>query len=202
MSVLSHTYRAFSPWYFPPSKRRFPCRTLSSGSLAVFSAVFGFSSVIALIAFVGFQKLVVLLESQAGGSTASIVQLDSLHSPVWVGFCGGSKLRCSLEIHIEHSYVVQQRYRGPSLTRPEISGTNRVNDVEGNSLDLLDLVRIALPINPSAEDFPLNIGWTLVLYVMRNRLIDSSVPPYPFVSSKLRFNVSTNFSAWPFDCGW
>ena len=57
------------------------------------------------------------------------------------------------------------------------------------------IVRIVLPINTSAGDFPLSFGWILVLYVMRNRLIDSSVPPSSFVLSKARFSVSTNFSA-------
>ena len=57
------------------------------------------------------------------------------------------------------------------------------------------IVRIVLPINTSAGDLPLSLGWTLVLYVMRNRLIDPSIPPSPFVLSKARFNVSTNFSA-------
>ena len=57
------------------------------------------------------------------------------------------------------------------------------------------IVRIVLPINTSAGDSPLSLGWMLVLYVMRNRLIDPSVPPSPFVLSKARFNGFTNFSA-------
>ena len=57
------------------------------------------------------------------------------------------------------------------------------------------IVRTVLPINTSAGDFPLSLKWTLVLCVIRNHLIDPSVPPFPFVLSKARFNVSTNFSA-------
>ena len=71
-------------------------------------------------------------------------------------------------------------------------------DVVLGSLGWL-FVRIVIFINTSAGDFPFTLGWPLVLFVIKNRLIDTSVPASPSVLSKARFNVSTNFSAWPFD---
>ena len=61
------------------------------------------------------------------------------------------------------------------------------------------IVQTVLPINASAGEIPLSLGWTLALYVIRNRLIDLNVPPSPICIEQGSFNVSANFSAWPFD---
>ena len=97
---------------------------------------------------------------------------------------------------------------GPSLTDAEIAGRKMVTHVEGTRLSdfsaLVDVIRgniawlifqTVLPINTSVGDFPLSLRWTRVMHVIRNRLIDPSVSTSPFVFSKARFNVSTNFSA-------
>ena len=61
------------------------------------------------------------------------------------------------------------------------------------------IVQTVLPINACAGEIPLSLGWTLALYVIRIRLIDLNVSLSPICIEQGSFNVSANFSAWPFD---
>ena len=84
------------------------------------------------------------------------------------------------------------------MTDAEIAGRKMVTHVEGTRLSdfsaLVDVIRgniawlifqTVLPINTFVGDFPLSLRWTRVMHVIRNRLIDPSVPTSPFVLARL-----------------
>ena len=143
---------------------------------------------------------------QTGGSMESNLYLDSLLVDVLVDICVASIFGCSLEFHIATVPAVQvwpgrksrAKTGSPTLKLTRLSDFSGLLGIVPGSIGWL-IVRTVLSINTSAGDFPLSPGWTLVLHVIRNHLIDPSDPPSPFCIEQGSFNVSANFSAWPFD---
>ena len=81
--------------------------------------------------------------------------------------------------HIEQSHVVQQRWRQSKFEKARNRRPKQVTNFEGNSLKQLLwstgvvlgsiarlIVRTILPINTFAGDFPLSLGWTLILLLI------------------------------------
>ena len=131
---------------------------------------------------------------QRGGSMELNLFLDSLLVDVSVGICVASIFGCSLEFHIATVPAVQvwpgrkshAKTGSPTLKLTRLSDFAGLLGIVLGSIAWL-IVRTVLPINISAYDFPLSPLWTLVLYVIRNRLIDPSDPTSRFCIEKGSF---------------
>ena len=95
-------------------------------------------------------------------------------------------------VHVWPGRKSQTKTLSPTLKLTRLSNFSGLLAVALGSIACL-IVRMVLPINTSAGDFPMSLGWALVLCVMKNRLINISVQPSSFGFEQVSFRCTHEF---------